>query len=102
MLLRLIRVDLQEMKLYREAGPSTVQPSTASNIQQTTMKIEGAPVQDMNNQPQTVQVQYVDQDGNVLHVVNQPGDLFKDIFAKRDKLVIHFLINICIYKISKI
>jgi hypothetical protein len=54
------------MKSYREAGPSTAQPSAGSNIQQGAMKIDGAPAQDIN-QPQTVQVQYVDQDGNVLH-----------------------------------
>jgi hypothetical protein len=60
------------MKSYRETGPSTSQTPATSNIQ--TIKIENAPVQDMNNQPQTVQVQYVDQDGNVLHVVNQPGN----------------------------
>lgn len=58
------------MKNYREAGPSR---PTTSNIQQPTnaIKIDASNVQD--HQPQQVQVQYVDQDGNVIHVVNQPA-----------------------------
>jgi hypothetical protein len=67
--------DFKEMKTYREAGPSNNRPPTATNVQQSVnaIKIDSTQVQDLNNQPQQVQVQYVDQEGNVIHVINQPA-----------------------------
>lgn len=62
----------EEMKNYREAGPLASQ--TPSNVQPSSnaMKMDNPSIQDMNNQqPQTVQVQYVDNEGNIIHVVNQ-------------------------------
>jgi len=64
----------EEMKTYREAGPSTtpIRGPIPVNIQQP-IKIDGSSGQEMNNHQQTVQVQYVDQDGNIIQVINQPA-----------------------------
>lgn len=63
----------EEMKSYRETGPSTLSGPAPSNVQQVGTPVKMEAQQDMNNQPQQVQVQYVDQHGNIVHVVNQPA-----------------------------
>jgi hypothetical protein len=56
------------MKNYREeAGPSTRAPTALVQS-----KNEDIPPQQQQPPPQTVQVQYVDQDGRIVHLIQQP------------------------------